>query len=106
MRLDLGSDLQKTDSCFLFITIMHYYQVGCLTDDQYVIQWSVLFYASNMNLTWFSVQLQFQFKIHQQQDFVDVVLPRYFVMTKKSSFLRQLNLYNFNRISVGPDSGR
>ncbi|CAB9517382.1 shock factor protein 4 [Seminavis robusta] len=45
------------------------------------------------------------FKIHQQQEFVDVVLPRYFVMTKKSSFLRQLNLYNFNRISVGPDSG-
>lgn len=26
-------------------------------------------------------------------------------MTKKSSFLRQLNLYNFNRISMGPDQG-
>jgi HSF-type DNA-binding len=26
-------------------------------------------------------------------------------MTKKSSFLRQLNLYSFNRISAGPDQG-
>ena len=45
------------------------------------------------------------FKIFQQQEFVNVVLPKYFVMTKKSSFLRQLNLYGFNRISVGPDGG-
>lgn len=44
------------------------------------------------------------FKIHQQQEFVSVILPKYFVMTKKSSFLRQLNLYNFNRLT-GPDSG-
>jgi hypothetical protein len=26
-------------------------------------------------------------------------------MTKKSSFLRQLNLYSFNRFSAGPDQG-
>jgi hypothetical protein len=32
-------------------------------------------------------------------------LHRYFVMTKKSSFLRQLNLYSFNRFSAGPDQG-
>lgn len=44
------------------------------------------------------------FKIHKQQEFVQRILPKYFVMTKKSSFLRQLNLYGFNRLSgVGPD---
>lgn len=32
------------------------------------------------------------FKIRKQKEFVDVILPKYFVMTKKSSFLRQLNL--------------
>jgi len=46
------------------------------------------------------------FKIHKQQEFVEQILPKYFVMTKKSSFLRQLNLYGFNRLSgVGPDQG-
>lgn len=46
------------------------------------------------------------FKIHQQKQFVEMILPKYFVMTKKSSFLRQLNLYGFNRLSgVGPDQG-
>jgi hypothetical protein len=39
------------------------------------------------------------FKIHQQKEFVESILPKYFVMTKKSSFLRQLNLYGFNRLS-------
>merc|ERR1719464_1735870 len=39
------------------------------------------------------------FKIHKQKEFTDIILPRYFVMTKKSSFLRQLNLYSFNRFS-------
>lgn len=33
------------------------------------------------------------------------ILFRYFIMTKKSSFLRQLNLYSFNRFSAGPDQG-
>jgi HSF-type DNA-binding/Conserved hypothetical protein (Lin0512_fam) len=46
------------------------------------------------------------FKIHKQKEFVDIILPMYFVMTKKSSFLRQLNLYGFNRLSgIGPDQG-
>eukprot|EP00980_Cylindrotheca_fusiformis_P000341 scaffold91_cov127-Cylindrotheca_fusiformis.AAC.1 len=45
------------------------------------------------------------FKIHKQKEFAEIVLPRYFVMTKKSSFLRQLNLYGFNRFSAGPDQG-
>lgn len=45
------------------------------------------------------------FKIHKQKEFAEIVLPRYFVMTKKSSFLRQLNLYGFNRFSAGLDQG-
>jgi len=46
------------------------------------------------------------FKIHKQKEFTDIILPRYFVMTKKSSFLRQLNLYSFNRFSgTSPDKG-
>lgn len=46
------------------------------------------------------------FKIHKQKEFVQTILPKYFVMTKKSSFLRQLNLYGFNRLSgIGPDQG-
>lgn len=46
------------------------------------------------------------FKIHKQKEFTDIILPRYFVMTKKSSFLRQLNLYSFNRFSgSSPDKG-
>ena len=31
------------------------------------------------------------FKIHKQKEFVDKILPSYFVMTKKSSFLRQVS---------------
>lgn len=46
------------------------------------------------------------FKIYQQKEFVEMILPKYFVMTKKSSFLRQLNLYGFNRLSgTGSDQG-
>jgi hypothetical protein len=45
------------------------------------------------------------FKIHKQKEFAEIILPRYFVMTKKSSFLRQLNLYGFNRFSAGQDQG-
>jgi hypothetical protein len=45
------------------------------------------------------------FKIHKQKEFAEIILPRYFVMTKKSSFLRQLNLYGFNRFSAGNDQG-
>ena len=45
------------------------------------------------------------FKIHQHEEFSRNILQQYFVMTKKSSFLRQLNLYGFNRLSAGPDNG-
>lgn len=45
------------------------------------------------------------FRIHKQHEFENTVLPRYLAMTKRCSFLRQLNLYGFQRISAGLDKG-
>lgn len=45
------------------------------------------------------------FKIHDLDGFHEHILPVYFRHTKKSSLLRQLNLYGFRRISAGPDKG-
>jgi len=59
--------------------------------------------AHSRNLGWMPHGRSF--KIHKQKEFAEIILPRYFVMTKKSSFLRQLNLYGFNRFSAGPDQG-
>jgi hypothetical protein len=44
------------------------------------------------------------FVIHDQDEFVKTTMPKYFRMSRFSSFQRQLNLYEFNRISAdGPD---
>lgn len=43
------------------------------------------------------------FVVHNQQDFVDLVMPQYFQQSKYPSFQRQLNLYGFKRITKGPD---
>lgn len=45
------------------------------------------------------------FMIHKPKEFVDYIMPRYFRQSKLTSFQRQLNLYGFNRITRGPDSG-
>jgi len=45
------------------------------------------------------------FLVHKVQDFKEKILSQYFVLTKYSSFLRQLNLYGFCRLSTGPDKG-
>lgn len=45
------------------------------------------------------------FMIHNAKEFVDYIMPRYFRQTKLTSFQRQLNLYGFNRITRGQDSG-
>ena len=43
------------------------------------------------------------FLLHKKEDFVDRVLPRYFGRIQLLSFKRQLNLYDFKRITQGPD---
>jgi hypothetical protein len=46
------------------------------------------------------------FAIHKPRDFVKTVMPKYFRMSRFSSFQRQLNLYDFQRITEGPDKGK
>lgn len=45
------------------------------------------------------------FKVHQQNAFVEKVLPRYFSQTKYRSFQRQLNHYGFERTQKGALEG-
>ena len=45
------------------------------------------------------------FAIHKPKEFVKSVMPKYFRMSRFSSFQRQLNLYEFQRITEGPDKG-
>jgi HSF-type DNA-binding len=45
------------------------------------------------------------FAIHKPIEFTEEVMPNYFRMSHFSSFQRQLNLYDFRRISDGPDKG-
>lgn len=45
------------------------------------------------------------FIIHDPSEFVKKIMPKYFRMSRFSSFQRQLNLYEFNRITDGPDKG-
>lgn len=45
------------------------------------------------------------FKVHDVKKFVDNIMPHFFSHTKYASFQRQLNLYGFMRLTVGPDKG-
>lgn len=45
------------------------------------------------------------FRVHKKDEFVGRVMPHFFNGSKYSSFVRQLNLYGFIRITVGQDKG-
>jgi HSF-type DNA-binding len=45
------------------------------------------------------------FAIHKPTEFAQEVMPKYFRMSRFSSFQRQLNLYDFQRITEGADKG-
>jgi len=45
------------------------------------------------------------FAIHDPKEFVKTVMPKYFRMSRFSSFQRQLNLYEFQRVTEGPNKG-
>lgn len=45
------------------------------------------------------------FHVHEINEFVQTVMPRFFSQNKFPSFQRQLNLYGFSRITIGPDKG-
>ena len=45
------------------------------------------------------------FKVHDVKKFVDTIMPHFFKHTKYASFQRQLNLYEFMRLTVGRDKG-
>jgi hypothetical protein len=43
--------------------------------------------------------------IHRPAEFADEIVPRYFRHKKLSSFKRQLSMYGFERIAMGPNEG-
>jgi hypothetical protein len=45
------------------------------------------------------------FVVHNRKEFVRLIMPVYFRMSKFASFQRQLNLYDYKRITSGPDKG-
>ena len=45
------------------------------------------------------------FIIHKPKKFTEEIMPKYFRMSRFSSFQRQLNLYDFQRITEGKDKG-
>jgi hypothetical protein len=45
------------------------------------------------------------FMVHKKDLFIHQIVPQYFNQTKYKSFQRQLSLYGFQRITVGPNKG-
>eukprot|EP00536_Pseudo-nitzschia_multiseries_P011832 jgi/Psemu1/94748/gw1.425.1.1 len=45
------------------------------------------------------------FMVHDKDQFTREIVPRYFALTKYKSFQRQLSLYGFQRVTVGPNKG-
>jgi HSF-type DNA-binding len=45
------------------------------------------------------------FAIHKPREFANLIMPKYFRMSRFSSFQRQLNLYDFQRTTTGKNKG-
>eukprot|EP00533_Pseudo-nitzschia_delicatissima_P015168 CAMPEP_0197261970 /NCGR_PEP_ID=MMETSP1432-20130617/256_1 /TAXON_ID=44447 /ORGANISM="Pseudo-nitzschia delicatissima, Strain UNC1205" /LENGTH=460 /DNA_ID=CAMNT_0042726267 /DNA_START=48 /DNA_END=1430 /DNA_ORIENTATION=- len=45
------------------------------------------------------------FMVHDKDHFTKEIVPHYFNLTKYKSFQRQLSLYGFQRVTVGPNKG-
>jgi hypothetical protein len=45
------------------------------------------------------------FKIHDQTDFTKAIMPKYCRHSRYKSFLRQLSMYKFQRVTKGPNRG-
>lgn len=45
------------------------------------------------------------FMVHKKELFIHEIVPKYFNQTKYKSFQRQLSLYGFQRVTVGPNKG-
>jgi hypothetical protein len=45
------------------------------------------------------------FQVHKPDEFIKDVAPRYFRQKHFSSFTRQLNVYGFDKVKIGPDKG-
>ncbi|CAJ1934572.1 unnamed protein product [Cylindrotheca closterium] len=57
-------------------------------------------------ISWLPGHPQDAFKVHKKEEFMEHVLPRFFDQTKFKSFLRQLNVWGFERINdSGPRHG-
>jgi HSF-type DNA-binding len=45
------------------------------------------------------------FAVHKNKEFIRDIMPKYFGAGRMNTFLKQLNLYNFRRITEGPYKG-
>lgn len=57
-------------------------------------------------VSWLPGKLQNAFKVHKKDVFVEKIMPRFFKQTQYKSFIRQLNLWDFERIlDSSPNKG-
>jgi hypothetical protein len=86
---ECSEDLQKSES--IFPAKLHRMLENAERDGlEHIVSW---------------VQRGTAFKVHDIDEFVRRILPLYFDQTKYESFRRQLNLYEFSRVSRGASRG-
>jgi heat shock transcription factor len=57
-------------------------------------------------VSWLPGEPQNSFKVHRKDEFVCQIMPRFFKQTQYKSFIRQLNLWDFERIVTASSSGK